>query len=157
MSSVLILLAASLSGQTAQGAFEIRNQLGDQDVYLWVSLPRSGQFLYKKQAIVLRPRQSVRLNLAVGDYRIHLRTQSNSTLLLNRTLLPGGLDRLRVGNPPPPLGEGLYVGGKPVVSEVRDDYRFAVAPQMRVYEVRDDQGNVNTMNNPPVRLRKPRP
>jgi hypothetical protein len=138
MSGVIVLLAASLSGQTGPGAFELRNQLGDQDVYAWVSLSRTGQFLYNKQAIVLRPRQSVRLNLAAGDYRIHLRTQSNSTLVLNRRLSPGELNRLRVGDPPPPPGGG-----------------FAPASQLRVYEVRDDYGNVDTMNSPPMELPRP--
>jgi hypothetical protein len=129
------LLAAALNGQVVQAnaSFEFRNRMGNESLYIWLRNPQTGLWLNNKQAAVLRPGQSIRWNVVAGHYWIALRTQGKATLVLDRWLGPGRVDRLQIGSPAPMgerlPGERIRPSSQPVFHEVSDDYGNATHMQ----------------------------
>jgi hypothetical protein len=123
-----LLLAVGVLGQARNaGSFEFRNQTRDQTVTIWIWSRDRRVWANNQRPVVLRPNQSVRVDLSIGKYHLSLKSQFNSTLVLDRELVPGHVDRLRFGEP----------GG---------------TRQMRIFTVRDDYGNYTEAEAPPMTL-----
>jgi hypothetical protein len=96
MHAALLFSLVLVSQAERNPSMEFRNATGGQTVTIWIWCYSHGNWANNSQPVVLNNEEARRVELHTGNFRVYARNQQGVSVINERVLLSGEIDRIRV-------------------------------------------------------------